>query len=206
MLRMSRIALLFLLLVSPLAFAKSKLMEPAADQAPKPEAGKALVVFMRPSFFGGAISSSLYDAPDGATRVLGVLKYKDKLAVQMEPGEHRLMVVSENADFLDTTLEAGKTYYVLVKARPGAWKARFSLIPVHNRADAEYNLQSVAFKEWSDATSFVSTTPEASGASGPTTVSWIFCSSAHSRSAFRSVIGTFSSRGSSSVPPLPGAT
>lgn len=161
MLRMSRIALLFLLLVSPLAFAKSKLMEPAADQAPKPEAGKALVVFMRPSFFGGAISSSLYDAPDGATRFLGVLKYKDKLAVQMEPGEHRLMVVSENADFLDATLEAGKTYYVLVKARPGAWKARFSLIPVHNRADAEYNLQSVAFKEWSDATSFVSTTPEA---------------------------------------------
>jgi hypothetical protein len=51
-----------------------------------------------------------------------------------------------------------------------------------------------------------STTPAASGASGPTTVSAIFCSSAQSRSWRTSVMGTFSSRGSSAVPPLPGAT
>ena len=161
MLRSLRALLLCVVLLPSAVFAKSGLSEPAADQAPKPEAGKALVVFLRPSFFGGAISSSVYDAPDGATTFLGVLKYEDKLAVQMEPGVHRLMVIAENADFLDATLAADKTYYVLIKARPGVWKARFSLIPIHNRADAEYNLQSADFKEWQSGTRYVSMTPEA---------------------------------------------
>jgi hypothetical protein len=161
MARLLRFALLLLVLCSPAAFAKSKLMAPASDQEPKPAEGRALVVFMRPSFYGGAISSSIYDAPDGGTTFLGVLKHKDKIAVQMEPGVHRLMVIAENADFLDVTLEAGKTYYVLVKARPGVWKARFSLIPVHNRADAEYSLQMPDFAEWNQATSFVEKTSEA---------------------------------------------
>lgn len=161
MLRSLRALLLCVVLFVPAVHAKSNLAQPAADQAPKPEAGKALVVFLRPSFFGGAISSSVYDAPNDATTFLGVLKYEDKLAVQMEPGQHRLMVIAENADFLDATLEADKTYYVLIKARPGVWKARFSLIPIHNRADAEYNLQSADFKEWQAATRFVSMTPEA---------------------------------------------
>jgi hypothetical protein len=161
MARLLRFALLLLVLCSPAAFAKSKLMTPASQQEPKPAEGKALVVFMRPSFYGGAISSSIYDAPDGGTTFLGVLKYKDKVAVQMDPGVHRLMVIAENADFLDATFEAGKTYYVLVKARPGVWKARFSLIPVHNKADAEYSLQMPDFAEWTKGTSFVEKTGEA---------------------------------------------
>jgi len=41
------------------------------------------------------------------------------------------MVVSEAADFMDADLEAGKTYYTVVQARMGVWKARFSLSPVH---------------------------------------------------------------------------
>lgn len=161
MTRLLRSALLLLVLAAPTAFAKPKLMAPAADQAPTPAEGKALVVFMRPSFFGGAIASTVYDAPDTGDTFLGVLKYKDKLAVQMDPGVHRLMVIAENADFLDATFEAGKTYYVLVKARPGAWKARFSLIPIHNKADAEYSLQMPEFKQWSEVTSFVEKTPAA---------------------------------------------
>lgn len=162
MTRLLRLALVLLLLaVSPAIFAKSKLMEPAADQNPKPESGKALVVFLRPSFFGAAIASSVYDAPDAGTTFLGVVNYKDKLAVSMAPGDHRLMVIAENADFLDVKLDAGKIYYVLVKARPGVWKARFSLIPVHNRADAEYSVQSADFKKWDAATRFVSVTPAA---------------------------------------------
>ena len=51
-----------------------------------------------------------------------------------------------------------------------------------------------------------STTPAASGCSGPTTVSAIFSASAQSRSAAKSVRGTFFRLGDSAVPPLPGAT
>src|SRR3989344_4000552 len=51
-----------------------------------------------------------------------------------------------------------------------------------------------------------STTPAASGASGPTTVSAIFSACAHTRSSRTSVMATFSSLEFSAVPPLPGAT
>jgi hypothetical protein len=161
MTRLLRSALLLLVLCSPAAFAKPKLMAPAAEQDPKPAEGKALVVFMRSSFVGSMIASSVYDAPDGGDTFLGVVNNKDKLAVQMEPGEHRFMVIAENADFLDAKLEAGKTYYVLISPRPGAWKARFSLLPIHNKADAERNLQSEDFKKWMAATTFTEKTPAA---------------------------------------------
>ena len=51
-----------------------------------------------------------------------------------------------------------------------------------------------------------STTPAASGPSGPTTVSAIFSFAANSASAFTSLIATFFRCSSSAVPPLPGAT
>jgi hypothetical protein len=86
---------------------------------------------------------------------------KDKLAVQVEPGDHRFMVIAENADFLDARLEAGKTYYVLISPRPGVWKARFSLLPLHNKADAERSVQSEDFKSWMAATTFTEKTPAA---------------------------------------------
>ncbi|MEH6416228.1 hypothetical protein [Pseudomonas sp. CGJS7] len=159
--KLLRYALLLLLLCAPTAFAKSVKMPLAADQDPKPEAGKALVVFLRSSFVGSAISSSVYAAPDSDTRFLGVVQNKNKLAVQVEPGEHRFMVIAENADFLDAKLDAGKTYYVLISPRPGAWKARFSLLPIHNRADAEYSLLSDDFKKWTAAGKYVSMSPEA---------------------------------------------
>ncbi|GAB3382280.1 hypothetical protein [Lysobacter fragariae] len=158
--RLLRYALLLLVLCAPAAFAKSK-MAPAADQNPKPAEGKAMVVFLRSSFVGSLIASSVYDAPDSGDTFFGVVMSKDKLAVQVEPGEHRFMVISENADFMDATLEAGKTYYVLIKPRPGAWKARFSLIPIHNKADAEYNLQMADFAKWMAATTYTEKTPDA---------------------------------------------
>jgi hypothetical protein len=58
------------------------------------------------------------------------------------------MVIAENADFVDATLEAGKTYYLLISPRPGVWKARFSLLPVHNNPAAKYSVHSEDFKEW----------------------------------------------------------
>jgi hypothetical protein len=150
-----------LLLGSPLAFAKSKLMQDAANQSPTPEPGKALVVFLRPSFLGAAVESTVYEAPDSETKFLGVVFYKARLAYQADPGAHRFMVIGENADFVDATLDAGKTYYILVSARMGMWKARFSLLPVHSTADAKYNIQSADFKGWMDKTSFVESTPAA---------------------------------------------
>lgn len=92
----------------------------------RPDQGKALVIFMRPSQLGFLINSVVYDDE----KFIGMVPYQSKLAYMAEPGEHRFMVVSEAADFMKAELEAGKTYYALVTPRMGVWRARFSLAPV----------------------------------------------------------------------------
>lgn len=64
-------------------------------------------------------------------------------------------VIAENADFMDAEVEAGKTYYVLVAPRMGMFKARFSLLPIHNDAAAKYSIRSERFTEWQRDTYWV---------------------------------------------------
>jgi len=150
------------LAVLPAQAHSNKLMQPAAQQqAPVMEAGKAMLVIMRPSFYGGAIAASVYDITGDQTKLIGVLGPKDQIAYQVEPGQHRFMVVAENADFMEATLDAGKTYYAVVRARPGVWKARFSLLPIRASSDDQYNLQSADFKEWSAKSEWVERTDRA---------------------------------------------
>lgn len=150
---------LAVLAFAPAAYAKDPQMVRSDQQNPVPEEGKAMVVFMRPSSYGGLIAASVYVAPDSETRFLGVIRPKQKVAVQMDPGTHRFMVIAENADFLDATLEAGKTYYVLISPRMGVWKARFSLFPLHRTGTDEYNLQSADFRKWVEKTEYVEIAP-----------------------------------------------
>lgn len=131
------------------------------DVSPTPQEGKALVIFMRPSMFGAAIQSSIYDTHGESNEFIGIVSAKTKVAYQAAPGNHLFMVIGENADFMNADLQAGKTYYVLVRTRPGAWKARFSLLPIHNDASAKYNTQSPDFAQWQQATSFVEKAPSA---------------------------------------------
>jgi len=103
----------------------AKVPEPAVMASP--QADKAVVVFMRPSSFGGAIQSSVYDVTDGQTSFISA---GTKIAYSSDPGMRRFMVIGESADFMDADLLAGKAYYALVRVRMGAWKARFSLAPL----------------------------------------------------------------------------
>lgn len=104
----------------------SKHLTPVATD-PKPEPGKALVIFMRPSQFGFLIQSTVYDD----TEYVATVSAGSRVGYQAKPGEHMFMVVGESADFMRAELMEGKTYYALVTPRMGAWKARFSLRPVN---------------------------------------------------------------------------
>jgi len=101
---------------------------PASQKKVNPETGKALVIFMRPSVFGGAIQATVFDG----TEYIATVSAGTHVAYQAKPGKHTFMVVSEAADFMDADLEAGKTYYSLVQARMGFWRARFSLKAVNS--------------------------------------------------------------------------
>ncbi len=97
----------------------------------QPDQGKALVIFFRTSVVGGAIQSSVFDIVGDECKIVGLVAAKKKVAFMAEPGEHLFMTVGESADFMSANLEEGKTYYVEVVPRMGAFKARFSLAPIH---------------------------------------------------------------------------
>lgn len=92
---------------------------------------EAVVVFLRPSTFGGAVQSSVFEVVNGApSRLVGIVAAKKKVVYRTTPGPHTFMVIGEGADFMAADLAPGRTYYALSTVRPGFWKARFSLKPV----------------------------------------------------------------------------
>ncbi len=150
------------ILATPFAFllllfcsgCKSSLMAVAPDnRGVTATADSAVVVFMRPSVFGGAIQSSVFDVTSTQNEFIGIVSSGTKVAYRCKPGDRTFMVVSEAGDFLQATVDAGKTYYVLVTPRFGFWKARFSLKPLH-AAD----LAGSDFRDWDTSLRFYENT------------------------------------------------
>jgi hypothetical protein len=126
------------------------------DHGLAPSADKAVIVFLRPSGYGGGVQASVYDVTQPSSQeFIGVVSGGTKIAHAVAPGKYLFMVIGENADFMDAEVEAGKTYYVLVAPRMGMFKARFSLLPIHNDAAAKYSIQSERFGEWQRDTYWV---------------------------------------------------
>lgn len=110
------------------------------------------IVFMRSSMVGAAIKTSIYEVTNGETIFIGILKNKTKISYQTSGGKHTFMVVSEAADFMEADVIAGKTYYSMITPRPGAWKARFSMIPIRNDGTTKFNTGSDKFEKWKKKT------------------------------------------------------
>jgi len=147
--------LLFLMSLLALVGCQSSLMSVTADGTTPytPDEEKALVIFMRPSSFGGAVQSTVYQY-DGSPKFVGIVSSKNKLAYQVPPGEHLFMVMGENAGFLNTDLVAGHIYYVEIEAHFGFAKARFSLEPI-----PQTEFDSEDFKKDLGKCKFVTNTP-----------------------------------------------
>jgi hypothetical protein len=126
------------------------------QEAPTAKADEAMVVFMRASYVGSAISASVFDVTGaGQPTFIGIVNNGTKIAYPVKPGEYTFMVVSEAADFLQAKVAAGKTYYAMVTPRMGMWKARFSFRPVRGS-----ELGGSEFAGWSSGTQYVSNTPQ----------------------------------------------
>lgn len=117
------------------------------DRGLTPGPDEAVVVFLRASGMGGLVQSSVFNVT-GEQEFIGIVSAGTKVAYKAKPGKHLFMVIGENADFMDAELEGGKTYYVLVAPRTGMFKARFSLLPIHDDAQAKYSIRSERFQEW----------------------------------------------------------
>lgn len=133
----------------------SSLMRKSGAGPSAVETERVQVIFMRPSNFGGAIQASVFDLRPDSNQFVGIVSSGTKVAYLTDPGQHRFMVIGENADFMEATLAPGKTYYALVTPRFGWWKARFSLRPVH-RAE----LDGSQSRAWDTDTTFAENTSQ----------------------------------------------
>ncbi len=116
---------------------------------------ESTIVFMRSSFVGAAIKTSIYEVTDDKTIFIGIMKNKTKINYKTTAGKHTFMVVSEAADFMKAEVMTGKTYYSMLTPRTGAWKARFSMIPIRNDGTTEFNTDSEKFEKWKKKTKVV---------------------------------------------------
>lgn len=149
---------LFTLIVVMAVFSgcASNLMKPVQKDAAayKPGANEATIIFLRDSLFGSAFQATVFDVTGEETKFIGIVSHKFKVAYKTTPGKHMFMVVGENGDFMSADLEGGKTYFAMVIPRPGFFKTRFSLNPVHKD---EYHENFASHRE---DTHFVENTPE----------------------------------------------
>ncbi len=103
----------------------SSMMKPATPRE-VPASSEALVTFLRPSYFGGAIQFGIWNAD----RFVGILEAGSYLQITVPPGEHLFLARAENWSYVQANLEAGREYFILAKVFPGVWKARVAFDPV----------------------------------------------------------------------------
>jgi hypothetical protein len=141
-----------------------------------PEPGKALVIFVRSSFVMGAYSSPVFhvDAknpdpkpgqPAVDDRLIGILSKYSKVAYQAEPGDQTFMSVPAmggEALIAKARLQAGKTYYFLVKPNWGM-SPSYSLMPLRKDPSAEFRLDAPDLGKWLAGTEFYEATEYAQG-------------------------------------------
>ncbi len=103
-----------------------------------PDSQHAMVVFVRPSFFGGAIQFGIWDGEN----LVGVLSAGSYIQYMTTPGEHLFLARAENWSYVKANLQAGKRYFIVANVFPGVWKARVALDPVRANdpmTDADIN-------------------------------------------------------------------
>jgi len=170
---------------------KVKNMQPASAKSIKtvPDKGKSMIVFLRPSTIGFGVQSSVFEMKGTKPYLAGIVAAKKKIAHQLAPGKHLFMVVSESGDFMSVDLKPNKTYYAIVTPRMGAWKARFSLKPIHSS-----ELKSPQFQKWLNSCDWVKKSPDST--------SWVNSNRASIKSKYTENYGKWMSKDASKRPKL----
>lgn len=94
---------------------------------PQPSEGKALVNFMRPSSFGGGVEATIWDGE----KLIGWIYGKQAFQYECDPGKHLFVSWSEYKSPVEAELLPGRVYYIVLRTRMGAWRARVHQIPVN---------------------------------------------------------------------------
>jgi len=96
----------------------------------RPGPNQAQVVFVRPSSFAFGLKFTILDH---SGRFLGDSLPRSQFAVMVPPGRHVFIVWAENTAALRADLAPGRTYFVEVAPRMGAFSARVHLLAITPR-------------------------------------------------------------------------
>lgn len=134
---MSLAALIALVLIG--CSSSSKYMAPSSNpEIGPPPAGKARIVFIRPSSYAGNYVPTILD---GNAQFVGDAVKKSKFAVDVAPGEHTFVIWGEGTRPFKANVAAGKTYYIEVSSGMGLWSASFTLWAIKPSMDNWGDLQ-----------------------------------------------------------------
>ena len=132
--------------------------------------GEALVVFVRPPayitiidygripVFEAKKSDSVTETvgKESEPEIIGILPVRTMVAYHVDPGRHLFMVLGQFADFMTADVLPNRTYYVFALARPGKFRALYSLKAVDKQEQGSKD-----FKEIIASFKWVVKTPEA---------------------------------------------
>jgi hypothetical protein len=90
-------------------------------------ADKAVVYFVRTSSMGFAINFTYVDS----ALLIGKFSGQGYIRYTCDPGKHLLWARSENRDFVEADVEAGKIYFIEAIVTMGAMKAAVQLDPTN---------------------------------------------------------------------------
>jgi len=113
-------------------------------------ADKAQIVFLRVSFVAGAYPADIFEIENGDLSYVGKVRMSRKLIHQTSPGKKVYMGHGLAADFMYAEVEAGKTYYVLI--RPNWGSGAMIPTPIKRDGTTNYHTGMPEFQKWLDQT------------------------------------------------------
>lgn len=153
---LSAVAIGLLLILSGCS---ANLMVASPDAALSSDGDYATIVFMRSSFVLSAVGAELYEIENGELSLVGGLANATKIYHKTKPGKKVYMAHGNAADFMLANVEAGKTYYALV--RPNWGTSGFIPTPVRTDGTTDYNTNAEGFKNWFESTKLMEKNPSA---------------------------------------------
>ena len=102
--------------------ATTQMLQPEQQPELVAKTDKALLVILRDTYFGGGIV--FWNYLDD--RFIGETMGNTYFLTDVEPGQHYVVVETENTCVADLTFEAGKRYFLRQGIAMGVWRARTS--------------------------------------------------------------------------------
>ncbi|HEX2953382.1 MAG TPA: hypothetical protein VHR47_05295, partial [Bacillota bacterium] len=102
----------------------------------KPDSENALITFIRPEKFIKDVPFGIW----GEDGYLGTLRGNTYFRVSVKPGKHIFVAKSEKYSVVEADVEAGKEYYIQLKAKVGMFLAGVQMMPV-NKVTKDIELQ-----------------------------------------------------------------